>query len=93
MDESENPQGSTISNAQTLEELSDFWDEHSLADFWDQTHEVEFELRAKRRGRVNLEPEVYRRIEEQARTRGVSAETLVNVWLVERLQAPGNGSQ
>jgi hypothetical protein len=45
-----------------------------------------FEVRAKRRRRVTLEPEVYRRIEEQARARGIAPETLINVWLVERLQ-------
>jgi hypothetical protein len=76
----------SISSARTRQEIGDFWDEHSLADFWDQTHEVEFKVRARRRRRVTLEPELYQRIEEQARTRGVAPETLVNVWLVEQLQ-------
>jgi hypothetical protein len=89
MSESENQHSTGISKAETLEEIGDFWDEHSLADFWDQTHEVEFELRAKRRRRVTLEPEVYQRIEEQARARGIAPETLVNVWSVERLEATG----
>ncbi|MGD9048298.1 MAG: CopG family antitoxin [Anaerolineae bacterium] len=86
MSESKNQSLTSISKAETLEEIGDFWDEHSLADFWDQTHEVEFKVRAKRRRRVTLEPEVYERIEEQARARGIAPETLVNVWLVERLQ-------
>jgi hypothetical protein len=89
MNESENQDRTGISKAQTVEEIGDFWDEHSLADFWDQTHEVEFELRARRRRRVTLEPEVYQRIEEQARARGITPETLINVWLVERLQTTG----
>ncbi|MBC8253143.1 MAG: hypothetical protein H8E35_03830 [Ardenticatenia bacterium] len=79
----------SISEARTLEEIADFWDTHSLADFWDQTHEVEFEVRAKRRRRVTLIPEVYEQIENQARERGVLPETLVNFWLVERLQVTG----
>jgi hypothetical protein len=87
MSEGENENPTSLSKALTLEEISDFWDEHSLADFWDQTHEVEFDVRARRRRRVTLEPEVYQRIEEQARARGITPETLVNVWLVERLQA------
>jgi hypothetical protein len=86
MSESKDGELTSISKARTLEEIGDFWDEHSLADFWDQTHEVEFTVRAKRRRRVTLEPELYQRIEEQARARGVTPETLVNVWLVERLQ-------
>ena len=86
MSESKDPKLTSISKAQSLEEIGDFWDEHSLADFWDQTHEVEFEVRAERRRRVTLEPDVYQRVGEQARARGIALETLVNVWLVERLQ-------
>ena len=86
MSESEKGNLSGISKGRTLKEIGDFWDEHSLADFWDQTHEVEFEVKAKRRRRVTLEPDVYQRIEEEARARGIAPETLVNVWLVERLQ-------
>ncbi|MBI1926970.1 hypothetical protein HYR99_22345 [Candidatus Poribacteria bacterium] len=86
MKESKDAQVTSISKAQTLEEIADFWDTHSLADYWEQTHEVEFEVRAKRRQRVTLTPEVYEQIETQARTQGVLPETLVNLWLAERLQ-------
>jgi hypothetical protein len=86
MKKSKDAQVSSISKAQTLEEIADFWDTHSLADYWDGTHEVEFEVRAKRRRRVTLTPEVYEQIETQAHTQGILPETLVNVWLTERLQ-------
>lgn len=85
MKENKATQKSSISKAETLEEIADFWDTHSLADYWDQTHEVEFEVRAQRRRRVTLDPDVYSQVEEQAHTRGVTPETLVNLWLVERL--------
>ena len=78
---------SSISKARTIEEIAEFWDTHSLADYWDQTHEVEFEVRAQRRRRVTLDPEVFLKVEAQARKRGLLPETLVNLWLVERLQA------
>ena len=42
----------------SVEAAADFWDSHSLADYWDQTHEVEIEVRAQRRQRVTLDPEV-----------------------------------
>lgn len=58
-----------------------------MADYWDQTHEVEFEVRAERRRRITLDPEVYARLEAQARVRGLLPETLVNLWLAERLAA------
>jgi hypothetical protein len=76
----------SISKAATLDEIADFWDTHSVADYWDQTEQAQFEVRAKRRRRVTLTPEVYARVETQARLRGVLPETLVNLWLAERLQ-------
>ena len=54
MSESDEPQITSISRARTLEEIADFWDNHSLADYWDQTHEVEFELHTKRRLPITL---------------------------------------
>ena len=85
MSEKSDTQLTSISKARSVEEFGDFWDAHSLADYWDQTYEVEFEIRAKRRRRVTLAPEVYAQLEVQARTRGILPETLVNLWLAERL--------
>jgi len=79
MKENNDTQLTSISKARTLEEIADFWDTHSLADYWDKTHEVEFEVRAKRRRRVTLDPEVYTQVEAQARARGILPETLVNL--------------
>ena len=74
-----------ISKARTPGEIGDFWDSHSLADYWDQTREAEFEVTALPRRRVTLDPKVYSEIEAQARARGLMLETLVNLWLAERL--------
>jgi CopG antitoxin of type II toxin-antitoxin system len=86
MSEEDNTPTTSVSKARTLKEAAEFWDTHSLADYWDQTREVEFEVRAQRRRRVTLDPEVYARIEGQARRRGLQPETLVNLWLIERLE-------
>ena len=85
MSESSSKKCTSISKASTIEEIADFWDTHSLVDYWDQTHEVNFKVRAKRRRRLTLAPEIYERVETQARTRGITPETLVNIWLTERL--------
>jgi len=69
---------SSISKAQTFEEIADFWDSYSLADFWDQTHEVEFEVREKRRRRITLTPEVYQQIEAQVVRKGFYR----RLWLI-----------
>lgn len=87
MSESDEARKTSISEATTIEEIAEFWDTHSLADYWDETHEVEFDVRAKRRRRITITPEVYAQIEAQARERGVLPETLVNLWLAERLVA------
>jgi len=86
MNENEPLRRTSISQASTLEEIADFWDTHSLADYWDQTQEVEFEIGAKRRRRVTLDPDVYERLETQAHIRGLQTETLANLWLAERLR-------
>lgn len=75
-----------ISKARNIEEIADFWDTHSLAEHWDATEEVEFEVRAKRRHRVTLSPDVYEKLETRAHIEGILPETLINLWLAERLQ-------
>ncbi len=86
MSENNDTQTTSISKAQTIEEIADFWDNNSLADYWDKTEEVEFEVRAKRRHRVTLAPEIYEKLMNQARQQGILPETLVNIWLTERLE-------
>ena len=86
MSKSDDVRLSSISKARTIDEIADFWDTHSLSDYWDQTHEVQFEVRARRRRRVTLAKKKKKKVETQARARGVLPETLVNLWLVERLQ-------
>lgn len=86
MDENKESQLTTLSKARTPEEIAEFWDTHSLADHWDETEEVEFEVRAMPRHRITIDPDVYARLETQAKVRGILPETLVNLWLVERLQ-------
>jgi hypothetical protein len=76
----------SISSASSPEEIAQFWETHSLDDHWDETRQVAFEVRAQQRRRVTLDPELYAKIEAQARQRGVHPETLVNIWLTERVQ-------
>lgn len=87
MKQNKDEQITSISKAGTLEEIADYWDAHSLADHWDETHEVNFEVRMQRKCRVTLTPEIYKKIEKQALEQGVLPETLVNLWLAERLHA------
>lgn len=87
MSENNAQQKSSISQAETYEAIGAYWDTHSLDEHWDKTHDVEFTINAPRPHRVTIEPDVYERITTQAHTRGLSPETPVNLWLLERLQS------
>jgi len=72
-------------NFTSIEEAAQFWDAHSLADYWDQTSEVEIEVHAPRRQWVPLAANLASQAAERARQEGVSVETLVNLWIAEKL--------
>ncbi|MBM4030232.1 MAG: hypothetical protein FJ291_00425 [Planctomycetes bacterium] len=76
-----------VSGARTVEQVGAFWDSHSLADHWGETRKALFEVRAARRRRVTIAPDLYAQVEAIAHTRGVSPETLVNLWLTEHVGA------
>lgn len=73
-------------NFDSIEEAAEFWDTHSLADYWDQTTEVEIEVKAPRRYWIPLASSLSETLIQRARQEGVSIETLVNLWVAERLQ-------
>jgi hypothetical protein len=69
-----------------IEQVAEFWDTHSLADYWDLTREAHVEVDLKhRRYLIALEPELAAELAAEAHKRGVSAETLANLWLREKL--------
>ncbi len=76
----------SISKAGTLEEIGEFWDNHSLADYWEQTETVEFKIRAVRRHRATIEPELYQKITSCSHKKGLLPETLINLWLTEKVK-------
>lgn len=71
----------------SLQEIAEFWDTHDLADYWDQTEPAEFEFdrEARHRYLVAVDPELLMRIQKVARGRGLKTESLINLWLQERL--------
>ena len=70
----------------TLEEAGEFWDTHDLADYWDSTDEVALEVDLQsRRYLVAVDPELVKELATVAHQRGLSTETLINLWLNEML--------
>lgn len=73
---------------QTLEELSDFWDTHSTADYEDLTEPVEVEIElSSSKVYCPVAKDLLRQVRQRAHQQGVSTETLINLWLQERLRA------
>ena len=73
----------------SIEEATTFWDSHDFADYWDETSEVEVDVQAPRHQWVALANHLAAQAAERARQEGVSVETLVNLWIAERLVAEG----
>ncbi len=71
-----------------LEAIAEFWNTHSLADYWDLTEPAEFEFdpQARRHYLVAVDPELLTRIRAVAQGKGLQTESLINLWLEQRLQ-------
>jgi hypothetical protein len=73
---------SSISKANSLEKMGDFWDKHDFTEFDDaNVPDAEFQVTAA----IAIEPDLLSDIEELAQMRGVKVETLVNLWLNEKV--------
>ncbi|MCP4654919.1 MAG: hypothetical protein GY856_05815 [bacterium] len=70
----------------SIAEAGEFWDTHSVADYPTKVVEMEFEPQG-RTTLVALEDGLLQRLKTRARQTGVSVETLVNLWLQEKLTA------
>lgn len=74
-----------IPEFETLDDIAEFWDNHSTADD-DVTHEVYFEVNIHPKDvTISPLPELGQTLNTLASARGISVETLVNVWLTEKV--------
>lgn len=78
---------SSISKARTYEEMGEFWDTHDLTDYWDLTTPAEFTVDIKSETiYYSLESSLDSKIQAVAEKHGISSETLLNLWVQEKLQ-------
>ena len=79
---------SSISKATSYQEIGDYWDEHDVSEIWEQTEPIEFEIDIQSEVRyVALEPRLAADIQQLAQQKGVTSQTLVNLWLREKFEA------
>ena len=73
---------------ESIREAAEFWDQHDVADYDDLTREAHFEVDLQRRVFLTaLEPQLPKGVAAYARRQGISSETLINIWLTEKLTA------
>lgn len=78
---------SSISKAHTYQEMGEFWDEHDLTDYWEETKEVEFTINIQTERRYYpIDRLLSNKVCEFAKKHGVSPETLVNLWVQEKVK-------
>lgn len=73
----------------SIEEASDFWDAHDAGDYEEYLRPVyeEIDVAKELPQAVLLEPSLLERLKRVSREKGISLETLVNLWLKEKLLA------
>ena len=78
---------SSLSEAQSYKEIGEFWDNHDLTDYWDQTKAVEFEVEIESEATYfPVETSLSAKLVSLAKQRGVSPETLLNLWIQEKVK-------
>jgi hypothetical protein len=70
----------------SIEEASELWDTHSVADVPTRVVEIEYAPEGHTT-LVAIEDHLVGQLTRRAKARGVSVETLVNLWLQEKLTA------
>ncbi len=79
------PGKTTVSNARTYQEIGAFWDEHDATEFGEQT-EVELEVNIQSQRRYYpIDSNLSFKIKQAAKERGISEETLLNLWVQEKI--------
>ena len=73
---------SSISKTVSPEKMGEFWDKHDFTEFDDpNAPDVEFHITVA----IPIEPDLLSDIEKLAHVRGIKVETMVNLWLKEKV--------
>jgi len=82
---------SSISKSRTDLEIGEYWDQHDLTEVWGQTESVDFEVDIQsQRIYFPIDRELTDKILRIAKVRGITPETLVNLWIQEKANQPPN---
>jgi hypothetical protein len=78
---------SSISKVKSYKEIGEFWDTHDFSDFCDQTKRVKFEVGIESEiTYYSLDKKLSEKVQSIAQERGVSPDTLINLWVQEKIR-------
>lgn len=70
----------------SIDQLVEFFETHDLGEYWDQMPEAHFDIDIKRRTHIfAIDEDLADRLTEVAKAKRIPSETLINVWLREKL--------
>ena len=78
---------SSISKATSYREMGEYWDQKDLDEIWDQTEPAEFSVNLQ--SEINyypIESALADKIRDLAKRHGVSPQTLLNLWVQEKIR-------
>lgn len=78
---------SSISKATSYQEMGEYWGQKDLDEVWDQTEPAEFSVILQAEANYYpIDSALSDKIRELAKRHGVSPQTLLNLWVQEKLQ-------
>ncbi len=72
----------------SIDKLINFFDTHDLGDYLDQMPETHFDIDIKRRKHIfTINEDIAEKLTQIAKSKKVPSETLINLWLKEKILA------
>ena len=85
---------SSISAARAYRDIGEFWDKHDLSDFWGKTRRVRVDVDIESEVTYYpIEQNLSKKIQLLARRQGVSSDTLVNLWLEQKMREQASSNR
>ena len=79
-------ESSKLPNFDSLQELTNFFDDNDMGDYWESMPEANFDVAIKKKTHlIILEEALENRLAKVAKDKNVSSEALIKVWIEEKL--------
>ncbi len=76
----------SISQGQSYQEIGEYWDNHDLSEVWEQTESADFVVSGHTKTTYYpVDSALSQKLHAVAQQRGISAQTLLNLWLQEKV--------